>query len=134
MWNRFDKDLGLLIIRVTLGGLFMIYGWPKITGGVEKWEKLGGSMENLGITFLPVFWGFMAAFAEFGGGLLLILGFLFRPALLMLIFTMFVAALFHYMKGDGFDGYYSALQYLLLFVGLFVAGSGKYALKIGKLG
>ena len=39
MWNRFDKDLGLLLIRITLGGLFMIYGWPKITGGVEKWEK-----------------------------------------------------------------------------------------------
>ena len=130
MWNRFDKDLGLLIIRITLGGLFMLYGWPKITGGPENWEKLGGSMENLGITFFPVVWGFLAAFAEFGGGLLLIAGFLFRPALLALVFTMFVAVIFHAAKGEGFDGYYSALQYLLLFVGLFVSGPGKYALRV----
>lgn len=130
MWNRYDKDLGLLLIRVILGAFFMYFGWPKITGGPEKWEQLGGAMENLGITFVPVFWGFMAALSEFGGGLLLILGVLFRPALLTMIFTMFVAGLLHYTKGDGFDGYSGALEYGLLFIALFVSGPGKYAVKV----
>ncbi|MEO6167163.1 MAG: DoxX family protein, partial [Chitinophagales bacterium] len=62
-------DLGLLIIRVGIGLLMMKHGWPKLTGGIEKWEKLGGNMDVIGIAFLPVFWGLCAALAETAGGL-----------------------------------------------------------------
>ena len=58
------SDVGLLIIRVGIGGIFMGHGFPKIMGGVELWTRLGGSMSMLGIDFLPAFWGFMAAFSE----------------------------------------------------------------------
>jgi putative oxidoreductase len=94
------------------------------------WKGIGASMANIHITFSPTFWGFMAAFAEFVGGACLVLGFLFRPALAMMIFTMFIAALFHYKNGDGFSGYSHALECGIIFFGLFVAGPGKYALKI----
>lgn len=128
----FDKDLGLLIIRIGIGIAFMIHGYPKITGGVETWTQIGGSMSNIGINFAPAFWGFMAAFAEFVGGLLLILGFLFRPAAGMLVFTMIIAMIMHISNGDGFNGYSHALESGILFLGLLVAGPGKYALKISK--
>ena len=55
-----------------------------------------------------------------------------RPALAALIFTMFIAAMMHYINGDGFKGYSHAVESGILFIGLFIAGPGKYALKIVK--
>ena len=69
------SDLGQLVIRLGIGGMFgLVHGWKKVMAGPELWEKLGGSMGQLGIHFWPSFWGFMAMSAEFGGGLLLLLG------------------------------------------------------------
>lgn len=132
MFNKYSTDYGILIIRVGIGILFMVFGWPKITGGPEMWKGIGASMANIHITFAPAFWGFMAALAEFVGGLCLVLGFVFRPALATMIFTMFIAGLMHYKNGDGFNGYNHALECAIIFLGLFVSGPGKYALKITR--
>ena len=121
-------DKGLLVARVGLGAMFMAHGWPKIVGGPEKWEKLGGAMTTFGIDFAPTFWGFMAAFAEFGGGLLLLAGFLTRPALALLIATMLVATAKHMVAGDGFRGWSHAAEALIMFAGLFLMGPGKLSL------
>jgi putative oxidoreductase len=130
MLKKYSTDYGLLIIRAGIGIMFMLHGYPKMVGGMEKWTKLGGAMKNIGIEFMPAFWGFMGAFAELGGGFCLVLGFLFRPALAMLIFTMFIAFMVHFTNGDGFGGYAHALESAIVFTGLFIAGPGKYALKI----
>ena len=119
---------GLLLLRIGIGIMFMIHGFPKITGGVEKWTALGGSMSSFGIDFLPGFWGFMAAFAEFFGGLLIALGLFFRPAVLLLIITMIVATAKHASAGDGFGGYSHALESAIWFLGLLFTGPGKYSL------
>lgn len=132
MLKKFNTDYGILIIRIGIGVMFMLYGYPKISGGPEMWEKVGGSMSYVGIHFAPTFWGFMAAMAEFVGGLCLVVGFLFRPALAMLIFTMFIAGFMHYTKGDGFGGYSHPVESAIVFIGLFIAGPGKYALKITR--
>jgi putative oxidoreductase len=97
-------DTGLLVLRVGIGIMFLLHGAPKLFGGPSKWTGVGGAMGNLGITFMPAFWGFMAGLAEFGGGLLLILGLFVRPAAAFLIFTMFVAAMNHIAGGDGIMG------------------------------
>jgi putative oxidoreductase len=87
-------DLGKVAIRLGIGGLFAFHhGWQKLTAGSALWEKLGGSMGQLGIHFWPTFWGFLAMFGEFGGGLLFLLGLFFRPACAMLAFVMFMATL-----------------------------------------
>jgi len=130
MLNKFSTDYGLLIIRLGIGIMFMLHGYPKLLGGTETWSQIGASMGNIGIHFAPTFWGFMAAFAEFVGGFCLVIGFLFRPALAMLIFTMFIAVLMHYTNGDGMKGYSHALESAFVFIGLFISGPGKYALKI----
>lgn len=130
MLKKFNSDYGILIIRVGIGIMFILHGYPKLIGGTEMWAKIGISMSNIGITFAPTFWGFMASLAEFGGGLCLIIGFIFRPALAMLIFTMFIAALMHYKNGDGLMGSSHAIESAIVFIGLFVSGPGKYALKI----
>nr|WKN39408.1 DoxX family protein [Tunicatimonas sp. TK19036] len=118
--------LGLLIIRMGLGISFIAHGAPKLMGGPERWEQLGGSMKNLGITFLPAFWGFMGGFAECIGGLCLVLGILWVPALVLLIFTMLVATVVHISGGDGFSRISHPLEAGIVFIGLLITGPGKH--------
>lgn len=126
-----DKiNIGLLIIRIGLGIMFIMHGFPKIAGGPEKWEGLGGAMSNVGITFAPAFWGLMAAMAEFAGGILMMLGIFFRPAVLLLFITMVVATIMHISKSQGFGDYSHAVESAIVFLGLFFTGPGIY--KIGS--
>ncbi|MGZ5244021.1 MAG: DoxX family protein [Bacteroidia bacterium] len=121
------KDIGLLILRIGIGIMFMVHGYPKITGGIEKWEALGHSMSTLGIAFMPAFWGFMASFAEFFGGLMIVLGLFFRPAVALLFITMLVATTKHVAAGDGFGKYSHAAESTFWFLGLFFTGPGRYS-------
>src|SRR5687768_15798784 len=90
------KDFGLLVMRIGVGAMMIVHGYPKVLGGPDYWEKVGVNMRNIGVDFLPVFWGAMAAGTEAFGGLLLILGYFFRPTCLLLVFTMIVAAISHF--------------------------------------
>jgi putative oxidoreductase len=121
------RDLGLLILRVGIGLAFAFkHGLPKIMGGPERWEGLGGAMGNLGVTFLPVVWGFMAALSEFGGGLLLILGYQTRLASAFLAFTMFVAFLSHWSR-DGILSGAHPFEMMVVFIGLMFLGPGRHS-------
>jgi putative oxidoreductase len=121
------RNTGLLLLRIGLGVMFIIHGFPKLAGGPSGWAGLGGSMKVIGINFLPIFWGFMAAATETFGGFLLIVGLFFRPALILLIFTMVIAALVHFGKGDGLGGASHAIELGIVFFGLIFIGPGKYS-------
>lgn len=124
-----NLDIGLLLVRVGMGIIFLFHGFPKITGGVEYWDGLGKAMGFIGIHVFPAFWGFMAAVAEFGGGLCLIFGIFFRTAMGMMFFTMFMATIFHLGSGDGFSIYAHALEDAILFLALLFTGPGIYSLQ-----
>jgi putative oxidoreductase len=123
------QDFGLLLIRLGVGGMFILFhGWPKLIGGPERWEGIGAAMTNIGITFAPVVWGFLAAMAESVGALLLALGLFTRYALFFLLFTMIMATLFHLGRGDGVKGAAHAIEIGIVFLGLIFIGPGKYSL------
>lgn len=75
--NVQSMELGLLCLRVGIGLVFVMHGWGKIID-VQQWHWLGSQMSHVGITFLPALWGFLAAAAEFVGGLCLVFGFATR--------------------------------------------------------
>ena len=141
MWNfkrvvstrPVNVDIGLLILRVGIGlSILVNHGYGKLTGGPALWERIGSNMSNLGITFAPAMWGFLAASSEFFGSILLILGVLFRPAAAFLAFTMFVAALRHLNlpvdnPAAGLKGASHALELVAVYVALFFTGPGRYA-------
>ncbi|MEX0929114.1 MAG: DoxX family protein [Balneolales bacterium] len=122
------QDFGLFIIRVGIGTVYLFHGFPKIFGGPEQWEGVGQATQHLGISFLPVFWGFLGSSAEFFGGLLLIFGLFFRPATIALFLTMVVATSMHIGSDDGFTTISHALKMAILFFGLIFIGPGKYSL------
>ncbi len=73
MKNGINPELGLAILRVVLGVIFVAHGWPKV-GHVEGTAAfLGG----VGIP-LPVIAAWVVTALELGGGLLLLAGFLVR--------------------------------------------------------
>jgi len=121
------RNTGLLIIRLGLGIMFIMHGYPKLLGGPEKWEGIGSTMSNVGITFFPTVWGLLAAVTETFGGFLLIIGFAFRPACLLLLFTMIIATVMHLSKGDGIEGAAHAIEVGVVFLGLTFIGPGKYS-------
>lgn len=120
-------DLALLVLRVGIGISFVfVYGWDKISGGPAQWANLGQNMARFGIAFWPTFWGFMAALAEFGGGICLMLGLLFRPVLVLMLATMVVAASGH-ISGQISGGPWHATEMATVFVALLLTGPGRYS-------
>lgn len=129
IWNTLEKycDLGLLLIRLGFGlGFLYFHGWSKLVGGPERWTQLGGSMDNFGIGFGHTVFGFLAAFSESVGGLLIAVGLFFRPISAMLCFTMIVAATSHFASGQGSPAH--AFKNAFLFLGLILVGPGAYSL------
>jgi len=124
------SDEGLLLLRVGIGLMFVGHGIPKLLGGPELWEALGHAMGGLGLDFAPTFWGLAAAVSEAVGGLLLALGFLFRPATALLFATMIVASIRHWQNDDGFAKASHAMEAAVVFASLYLIGPGAY--RFGK--
>lgn len=122
------KDFGLLFLRIGIGGMFIFHGAPKMFGGPEGWERIGASMAIVGIKFVPVFWGFMASFSEFIGGICIILGLFFRPVCILLTITMTIAASGHLSRGEGLRRAAHAIENGIVFLSLIFIGPGKYSL------
>jgi len=80
-------DFASLLLRVTAGLIFLPHGYSKVFGsGVAAFAA---DMPSYG---LPIFLGYIAAYAEFFGSIALIAGLLTRIDAFLLTCTMFVAA------------------------------------------
>ena len=128
------RDLGLFLLRVGVGGMFMTHGVPKLLGGPEMWTKLGSAMGHLGVHVAPTLWGLMAALSEAGGGLCLALGVVFRPAAALMFATMSVAATKHLTEGDGLGTASHAIEAGVVFLSLLLIGPGSWKLALVKGG
>ena len=128
-WLTKYRDLGLLLLRVGIGAMFVfVHGWPKLQAGAARWKEVGGAMKYLGIHFAPEMWGLLAALSEFGGGILLIIGLAFRPAALMLFCTMVVATYTLYSGGASFTDWSHPLKMAFVFFALIFVGAGRFSL------
>ena len=80
-------DFASLVLRVAAGLIFLPHGYSKVFGsGVAAFAA---DMPSYG---LPIFLGYIAAYAEFFGSIALIAGLLTRIDAFLLACTMFVAA------------------------------------------
>lgn len=68
------QPLALLVMRVALGAIMTAHGYHKVFGGLHGFAHAVGGMG------LPSWLGYVSAFTEFLGGLLLIVGCFTRPA------------------------------------------------------
>ena len=82
-------------------------------------------MSMFGIEFGHTFFGFLAAFAESVGGVMIAAGLFYRPVMAMLAFTMFVASTRHIVDGDSPA---HAFKNFFVLIGLMPLGPGKYSI------
>lgn len=122
-----SKNLGLSVIRIGVGLVFMKFGSEKLMAGPATWHKLGTIAQQVGISFWPTMWGFLAACAEFFGGIALVLGFMTRLAAFAIACVMFVAITMHYRTGDMWMKLSLPLSLFFVMVGLMIAGGGSYS-------
>ncbi len=84
-------------------------------------------MKYLGITFSPVFWGFMAAFSHVVGGTFFALGLFLRVATLLLAVTMGLATFELFHKGEPFAKWSEPAAMTVVFVAFLFIGAGRYS-------
>jgi putative oxidoreductase len=125
--------LALLLVRLVMGPAFVLHGWPKIQNPMGWMNAMGGSS-------VPSFLQALAAVAEFGGGIALILGLLTPIAAFGLVCQM-LGALFlvhlpqgHPFVSQGGPSYELALIYLVMSVTLIALGPGKWSLDARSFG
>ena len=84
--NSKALHLGLFVLRFGIGVVFIMYGFPKLSDGPDRWADMGQAvMEPLGVEFGYAVWGFLSAAAQAIGGLFLALGLMVRPAAVCLL-------------------------------------------------
>ena len=116
------RDAGLLILRVTIGAIFVAAGYGKL-------QNLGmttGFFSSVGIPFASVLTPVVAAL-EFVGGLMLIAGYKARIAAHWLIAIILVAILTTKL-GQPFKMWYTDLAVLGGLFGVIASGSGSWCL------
>ncbi|MDO6708694.1 DoxX family protein [Photobacterium sp. 1_MG-2023] len=118
-----------LALRVPAGIIFMAHGAQKLFGafGGNGLEGTGQWMASIGLE-PGMLMAFLAGSGEFFGGLLILLGFLTRPAAAVLAVTMVVAIVAVHLPNGLFmsnGGYEFGLSLLAIAVSLAVSGAGK---------
>ncbi|HZN60689.1 MAG TPA: DoxX family protein [Planctomycetota bacterium] len=137
-------DLGLLVLRLGLGGIFIAHGVMKLLapGGVQ------GFADELAKLGLPQpYWMAVAAIAsELGGALLVVLGLFARLGALSLVVVMGVAIVcVHWQNGFLLKyewsgqptphiphGFEYCLALLTMALCILLAGPGKFRVPVGK--
>jgi len=120
--NTKNIDFALLITRISIALLMLTHGLPKMSGFAESPVKF---MDVLGLG-TTISLG-LAVFAEVLCSVFILLGLGTRLAVIPLSITMIIAA-FHVHIGDPFAKQEMSLHYLLVYVVLFIMGSGRYSL------
>jgi putative oxidoreductase len=130
-------DVGLLVLRLVLGVIFIGHGAQKLFGsfGGPRISGFAKMLEQLGVKpARPM--AILAGLAEFVGGILVMLGFLTPVAALALIVVMIVAIVAVHLKNGFFNtngGYEFNLALVGIALTLLIAGAGAYSLD-GVLG
>lgn len=125
-------DLGLLIIRLVIGVLFIGHGAQKLFGwfGGHGLKGTGGWFESIGMK-PGVMMALSAGLAELIGGILFALGALTPLAALMIAGTMLMAIVkVHGPNGlwATSNGYEYNLTLISVAIGIALIGPGRYAL------
>ena len=122
------RDYAPLFVRLMLGTtLVFAHGLPKLMAP-DRWEREGAAMAMFGVTFAPVFWGFMAGFTEFLAGICFWLGLAVRPASIVMMWVMFVAMSNRVAAGRVGGGDVHPWDFAAGLVALLILGAGVYSL------
>lgn len=79
------QPLALLMMRLALGTIMVAHGYHKVFGGLHHHAQMVASLG------MPAWLGYVSAFTEFLGGILILAGLFTRPAALAVFINLAVA-------------------------------------------
>ncbi|HLN03029.1 MAG TPA: DoxX family protein [Bryobacteraceae bacterium] len=127
MQNDQKRDLGIAVLRVAAGIVFLAHGGQKIF--VFGLSGVGGAFAHMGFP-MPAILGPFVAILEFAGGLALVAGLLTRWVSILFAIEMAVAVLKVHLAAGFFlpSGFEFAFTMFAASVALALAGPGAAAL------
>ena len=129
LFSETNKDKGLLLFRLLMGGAMIIHGISKFLGGSDVLIWVGSMLQMFGITEGFLLFGILAAATELTAGILVFLGLFTRLGSLMLLGTLSVATITSIPNGFvAAFGYSYPLEMFFAFLMLLITGPGKYSL------
>ncbi len=118
------QPLALLVMRLVLATVMIAHGSQKVFGGMPRFETIVS-----GIGF-PAWMAYLSAAAEFGGGILVLLGIWTRPAALFITVDLAVAIVKVHAKNGlrGPGGFEFPLSLVTIAFALIFFGAGPISL------
>jgi putative oxidoreductase len=121
------RETGFLLIRASIGLIFIILIAPVLWSGRGSWEHFGSAMHNLDVHGHYQFWGFTGAVLGCAGGVLMILGLFFRLGVLFTLAITVVHLIGIWSSRGDFHTRLPSLEMAILLLSLLFIGPGKYS-------
>ena len=113
------KSVGLLVLRLAAGIIFVMHGYGKLFGNAPGMTAFTGMVDKIGFP-MPAFFAYLGALVEFLGGIALILG-VWVPVASALLFVFMLVAFFGVKKASfpaaDVDFALLAIAFSMLFTG-----------------
>lgn len=121
------RETGLLLLRVSLGLLFIYLTAPALLAGAARWARFGAGVRSIGLHSHLQLWGFLGALAGCLGGVLMIFGLFFRIGILLALAITIVHAITVSKGAAGFHAALAASESAIILVSLLFIGPGKFS-------
>ena len=120
MYSPPNAKIGLFVVRITLGSIFLIHG-------IQKLSNIEGTIAFFAMIGFPAFWAWVVALVETVGGALVILG--IGTRIIASLFAIIMLVVITMVKnGQGFSVVELDLVMLGLSLGVGLIGCGKWSL------
>jgi putative oxidoreductase len=120
------REVGLLLIRISIGLLFILYAAPALIGGPKAWGHFGTGASHFGLHSHVQVWGFLGALLGCVGGILMIFGLFFRIGVL-LVLVLAIGHAIAVCEGPGFRVALPSIEMCFVLAGVLFVGPGKYS-------
>ncbi len=131
--NPASVDAAILLLRLFIGPCLVVHGLGKLgIVGPGNMQGFVGWLSSLGVPF-PAVQARLAMAAELLGGVLILLGLFYRPAAIVCMLTLLVAAVIGH-KGGGYlitntpPGNEYAVNLAVVLLAMALLGAGPYSL------
>ncbi len=118
------REAGLLLLRFGLGCLFIYLSAPVVLGGAARWVRFAVPLRHFGIHAHLDWWGLTAALLQTIGGVLMLLGLLFRIGVIFNLLWLIVVTLAIWRPGLAS---YNSLEMCVILASLLLIGPGKFS-------
>lgn len=115
-----NRNIGLLLIRIAVGGVFLAHG-------IQKLGNMDTIVSFFGQIGISAFFAWVVAIVETLGGLAILLGVLMVPSGILLAIVALFAIIYVRWRMGFFGGWEYEITLLISAIALATTGPGKYA-------